>query len=109
VERETVREFTSSLCSSLEPMDFKMNHCTKKHPRIYEILLKNIMCPKCECVDDESHRINFCEMWKVTNLFDSEEKVNFDDVFSNEIRHVICIVKIILRNWKTERMKWSLN
>ena len=65
----------------------------------------HIMCPKYECVDDESHRINYCEMWKGTNLFDSEEKVNFDDVLSNEIGRVTHIVNIILENWNLENGK----
>ena len=56
-------------------------------------------CPKCDVVDDESHRINYCSVFRSINLCDSTEKINFDGLFSDNLNEVLTVVTIILKLW----------
>ena len=41
-------------------------------------------CPECAVIDDEAHRMNHCARWKSTNYCGKDEKVNFEDIYSDE-------------------------
>ena len=60
------------------------------------------ICEMCNVLDDESHRLNNCIKWKERNLFDSDEKVNFNDVYSNDIRIVRNIIPLIQSLWNVK-------
>ena len=51
------------------------------------------MCGQCNMIDDEDHRINFCKIWRDTNLADCTEKVNFRDLYSENMLVSIPIAK----------------
>ena len=59
----------------------------------------NKNCPKCNVIDDESHRINYCSVFRSTNLYDSTEKIDYDKLFSNDLNEVLTVVTIILKLW----------
>ena len=43
---------------------------------------QNKQCDNCKCIDDESHRLNYCPKWRTRNLLDSNEMINFDNIYS---------------------------
>ena len=56
-------------------------------------------CKTCKALDDECHRINFCPLWKETNLSDSIEKIDFTAINSNDLSQIMSVVKVILNMW----------
>ena len=58
-----------------------------------------VTCTVCNEIDDESHRLNFCSRFKQTNLYDASEKVEFSDVFSDNVETVRNILKTIMKVW----------
>ena len=65
-------------------------------------------CNQCNCIDDENHRINYYPKWNVVNMYDSRNKIAYDDIYSNDIdkiRHVTaCIEKI----WNTRTAQGTM-
>ena len=59
----------------------------------------NKNCPECNVIDDEGHRINYCSVFRSTNLYDSTEKIDYDKLFSNDLNEVLTVVTIILKLW----------
>ena len=57
------------------------------------------LCINCGVIDDENHRINNCERWKEINLFDCVEKVNYDDLYSDDQCKSMCIIGKIIDMW----------
>ena len=57
------------------------------------------MCGQCNMIDDEDHRINFCKIWRGTNLADCTEKVNFTDLYSENMLVSIPIAKKVIDLW----------
>ena len=57
------------------------------------------LCTRCKVVDDENHRINFCPKWSSTNLFYKQEKINFEDIYSDDECKSIIVVKKIIEMW----------
>ena len=56
-------------------------------------------CDTCRVKDDEDHRINGCILYRTINLYDSNEKINFSDIYSEKTDEVSKVVDIILRLW----------
>ena len=56
-------------------------------------------CKSCNVPDDECHRINGCPLWKTTNLYDSQEKIDFTAINSCHAKDVLRVIEIILRIW----------
>ena len=52
--------------------------------------------------DDENHRLNFCKRFASTNLSDSSEKVNFDDIYSRDHNKIKQIIIKIEKVWNTK-------
>ena len=63
------------------------------------------LCDKCNVFDDENHRINTCIKWRKINLYDTEQKVEFNDVFSNDNDKCFQIVETVLSMWDLENGK----
>ena len=57
---------------------------------------KGEICRACNTLDDENHRINYCEKYKDINLYSSTLKIDFDlihtgnEEVSNRILEVVC-------------------
>ena len=56
-------------------------------------------CRNCNVLDDESHRINSCPLWRTTNLYDSQQKIEFLAIHSCNIKDTMRVIEIILRMW----------
>ena len=54
---------------------------------------------KCGTEDNENHRINFCTEWKETNLCDSDQKVEYDLIFSEIEKESMKVVRTIMNMW----------
>ena len=56
-------------------------------------------CKDCGVTDDENHRINHCKTWRSTNLYDSCDKINFDDIYDDDRAKSLKIVERVLLMW----------
>ena len=56
-------------------------------------------CDICGVVDDESHRINWCQKWKDVNRYHNDEKVAFDDIYSGDVEKCLSVVNSVLSIW----------
>ena len=63
------------------------------------------MCEVCGELDNESHRINYCRKWHRTNLCESIDKIDFNDIYSNDTEKCLAVVKIVLSLWDLENGK----
>ena len=57
------------------------------------------LCSVCEEIDNESHRINHCEVYKSTNLYESETKIDFSMIYSDNMNEALKITDAILKLW----------
>ncbi len=62
-------------------------------------------CNRCNEVDNEDHRINHCPRWEMINLLKSDQKIVFDDIYSDDTEKCLAVVKIILSMWDLENGK----
>ena len=60
------------------------------------------LCGVCKTVDDENHRLNYCIRFKDKNRYDSATKLNFADVYSNDINILKNIISHIERLWNVK-------
>ena len=60
---------------------------------------KNKECNMCGVLDDENHRINNCIKYEETNLYKQGEKIDFSQIYSNNLANVIKVVEVILKLW----------
>ena len=67
------------------------------------------MCNTCNVIDDEDHRLNYCERFKNINLFDTQPKVAFSDVFSTDMIIVRAIMKHIEKVWNVTTAHGNMN
>ena len=67
------------------------------------------MCNSCNVIDDENHRLNYCEKFKNVNLFDTQPKVAFSDVFSTDMIIVRAIMKHIEKVWNVTTAHGNMN
>ena len=56
-------------------------------------------CNDCGVVDDESHRINHCMRWQAINLKEKDEKVDFDDIYTNDAVKCRAVLGKIISIW----------
>ena len=54
-------------------------------------------CKDCGVLDDENHRINLCIKYRSVNYCDKAEKIEFNDIFSDDNLKIMNVVKAILR------------
>ena len=67
------------------------------------------ICSLCSTLDDENHRLNICPKWEDRNFSKRDTKVNFIDIYSEDIDTVR---KIIVHNekiWNTRTAGGSMN
>ena len=60
---------------------------------------RNKACNMCSVLDDENHRINDCIKYKETNFYELGEKIDFSQIYSNNLANVIKVVEVILKLW----------
>ena len=59
----------------------------------------NKSCPKSNKIDDERHRINYCPVYQEINLYDCENKLDFDLIYSDDLNEILKVVEVILKLW----------
>ena len=59
------------------------------------------LCNICKVKDDENHRLNDCKKFRLTNSYDTDEKANFEKIFSNDVGELRAIIKKIESVWDT--------
>ena len=59
-------------------------------------------CRTCQTVDDENHRLNHCTKLRSINYCDQVDKVDFANVFSNDLSTLKCIIEAIEQVWNTK-------
>ena len=70
--------------------------------------LKDI-CDQCHSLDNENHRLNFCMKWKNINFHDSNVKVIFDDIFSDDPKVLRNVISSIEKVWNTKNAHGTMN
>ena len=63
------------------------------------------LCVECNTDDNEAHRINECAKYRAVNKYDSTEKINFENIYSDELDDVMIVVDSILAIWDLEHGK----
>ena len=66
-------------------------------------------CDKCNCIDDENHRLNYCIKWKDLNLYHETEKVDFNLVYSDKIEEIRYVIERVERIWNTRNSHGTMN
>ena len=69
----------------------------------------NKTCDICNCIDDENHRLNSCMRWKDTNLYNSIEKEDFNDIYSSDIPTLRKIMPVLGKVWNTKHSHGAMN
>ena len=63
------------------------------------------LCSECKVIDDEGHRMNACGKWKDTNFYNSDKKIDYDKVFSDDDKLCMEVVETIILMWDLENGK----
>ena len=91
--RRMAKALTMGLCGMLD--------CANNYAHKYGTK----MCNLCNQVDDESHRINYCEKWRNTNLCGSPLKINFSKIVSRDPETLERLGYVIEKIWDLENGK----
>ena len=65
-------------------------------------------CPACSVTDNEQHRLNHCTRFRKTNLCDSSNKCNFDDIYENDLTIVKHMINQIEKVWNLKTGQGSM-
>ena len=60
------------------------------------------MCANCGIIDDENHRMNYCSLYKHVNLHDTDEKVDFCQIHSDDKQQAVKVIRNVLSMWDLE-------
>ena len=60
------------------------------------------LCKACYVIDDEMHRVNFCQKYDSINRYDNPEKVDFGTIYSDNVHGVKPVLNAILKMWDLE-------
>ena len=63
------------------------------------------ICSECKVTDDESHRINDCVKWRAINLYESDKRIEYSDIYSNDNEKCHGVVSVIMSMWDLESGK----
>ena len=74
----------------------------------YKGSLKEI-CKQCKILDDEDHRMNHCINYRLINLYDNKQKVDFKDIYSSDVQTLRQIIPHIERVWNTRNANGVMN
>ena len=60
------------------------------------------LCEVCNVIDDEIHRVNFCQKYSTINRYDNPEKVDFESIYSDNVDDVMPVINAVLEIWDLE-------
>ena len=67
-----------------------------------------VFCRECGEVDDESHRLNRCVIWKHLNFSETAEVIDFDVIYENDLEKLSPVIKSIQRVWELHHGNGSM-
>ena len=67
------------------------------------------ICDRCHSIDDENHRLNDCIKWKATNLYEKGIKVNFVNIYSEDIEEIRVVLTHVTKVWNTMTAHGTMN
>ena len=67
------------------------------------------MCDQCYCLDDENHCINYCIKWRSLNMYDSLDKILYDDIYSNDNSKIGKVTSYIEKIWNIVTAQGTMN
>ena len=67
------------------------------------------ICKDCRIVDDESHRLNHCTVFRDMNKCDCDTKIDFQLIFSSDINTLRGIVPEIEKIWNLRNANGTMN
>ena len=68
-----------------------------------------MICRYCKIVDDEDHRLNHCKTYQSINFYNETHKVDFSEVYSQDIDVLKQILKNIEKVWNTKTSNGTMN
>ncbi len=68
-----------------------------------------ILCEECNVYDDEDHGINFCRKYRTMNNFDCTDKVNFNQIFSEDIETLRSTIQNISKVWNVKNANGTMH
>ena len=106
-KREPCKElmtFNKSNCKTIIMSRYGMLECGKN----FKGTLSN-HCVVCGTVDDEEHRLNYCERFKELNFYNTSEKIPFDTVYSTDTNILNQIIERIALVWNVSTAHGTMN
>ena len=67
------------------------------------------LCLTCDQIDDENHRLNFCKKWEDNNLYMSADKVDFENIYGDDIETLKDIMEKIAKVWNVRTGNGGMN
>ena len=67
------------------------------------------LCPDCNCLDDENHRLNFCPKWSENNQVNTCDTISFESIYSNDENVLKTIIPVIEKLWNTKTGHGKMN
>ena len=60
------------------------------------------ICPECKVIDDENHRLNICPKWGGTGNDDTDNEVEFNDIYSEDSQTLNRVISKIENVWEVK-------
>ena len=67
------------------------------------------MCATCDAIDNEEHRLNECVSFRSTNYLDSDDKIPFHTIYSDDTENVRAIFSRIWNVWNVTNGRGGMN
>ena len=69
---------------------------------------QSVKCTVCDMNDDEVHRLNYCAKFQTTNYHNSDTKIDFDQIFSDDIGTLRTIIPRISQVWNVRNANGTM-
>ena len=69
----------------------------------------SLTCDRCNCLDDEEHRLNSCLKFNCFNFCNEPDQLSFDTVYSSNIGDIKSILNRIKKVWNVKTGHGSMN
>ena len=66
-------------------------------------------CDLCKCLDDEEHRLNYCQKYNDVNFSKHLDKMPFANIFVDDIDTLRMMIDRIISVWNVKTGKGSMN
>ena len=70
---------------------------------------KSEICNECNNLDDENHRLNYCSKYSNVNFHDQMDKINFQNIYSNDVIVLRQTVDEIRKVWNVHNANGTMN